>query len=257
MSSLPNGLPSWMYGIDNIQQRIGQAADEGGIDLGGNKIGQPLQALNNGTIVGAGYFCHGGPYFMTSPTGGGQCGAPGYGVVTIRMDTPYGMQDLYYQHINIDPSIQLCTGANCKGQQVMKGQVIGTGGVGNPPQNLLEMGVNVPWGGIWGQNHPGPWKDPEQIIRSLMNNYGGTQTTYGAGSSGTPGLPGNINTGNFGFDALYASVRPSLIQWGEIIGIFLIALAFIIVGIYLMGGDPGQVVQAPVNYVQTRREMLK
>ena len=236
---LPAGLPNWMYGINNIQLRKGQAADEGGIDLGGNKIGQQLQALNSGTVVGAGYFCHGGPYFMTSPTGNG-CSDPGYGVVTIRMDTPYGPQDVYYQHINIDPSIKLCTGSNCPGQRVIKGQVIGTGGVGNPPQNVLEMGVNVPWGGIWGSNHPGPWVDPETIIRSLMMNYGSNTTSFTATSTGTSTNTG-ASAGGCGIDPLCyltswwtATAAPTLKVWGEYIAIFLIAVTLIVVGFVLL-----------------------
>ena len=232
MAGLPSGLPPWMYGINDIQLRKGQAADEGGIDLGTNKIGQQLQALNDGTIVGAGYFCHGGPYFMTEPSGNG-CGAPGYGVVTIRMDTPYGPQDVYYQHINIDKSIQLCSG-NCPGQKVKKGQVIGTAGVGNPPQNLLEMGVNVPWGGIWGTNHPGPWVDPEAIIRSLMANYGSNTTTFtaagGSNSSSTGGSdPLSVLTGWF-----TGTLGPQLKVWGEYAAIFILALILIVVGFVLL-----------------------
>jgi hypothetical protein len=93
-------------------------------------------------------------------------GAPGYGVVTQRVNVPgYGPQDMYFQHIAIDPSIKLCPDGNCN-QMVYAGQQIGTihRGVG-----MLEIGFNANWGTVWGTNHPGAWvDDPRPLMKALL-----------------------------------------------------------------------------------------
>lgn len=199
---------------------------EGGVDLS-VPIGTPVYALATGPVTAMGYW-------EKFP------GDRQHGVITQRVDVPgAGPQDLYYQHIFPDMSLT-------PGTIVQRGQKIGVIG----PFNEIEMGFNSGWGGVWGNHHPGPWiKDPRPWLAALL--------TGNPSPISSSGLPGTIDTGNFGLNALYASIRPSLVQWGEIIGVFLIALAFIIIGIYLLGGDPGQVVQAPINYVQARRETLK
>jgi hypothetical protein len=136
---------------------------EGGMDLGAPD-GTPVYAVATGPIQAAGYFCHGGPFDNLTP----YCanGAPGYGVVTQRVDVPgYGPQDMYFQHIKIDPSIQLCPDGNCN-QEVQAGQQIGTiyPGVG-----MLEIGFNANWGTVWGKNHPGAWvDDPRPLMKNLL-----------------------------------------------------------------------------------------
>lgn len=141
----------WMYGR---WLPGGPGRAEGGVDMG-SPPGTPIYALATGPLQGAGNFWH-------------SAGNPGYGVVTERVNVPgYGLQDLYYQHINIDPAIKFCKGGNCGGQIIHKGQRIGNiiAGVG-----MLEMGFNAGWHGIWGENHPGPWvTDPRKMIVALMN----------------------------------------------------------------------------------------
>lgn len=169
-----------------------KAAYEGGMDLpspGGTKV----YALGDGIVIGAGYFWH--------PNGN-----PGHGVVTIRTHMPdSSLADIYYQHIQIAPSIILCgqTGGQLYNgvvgpapthQPITAGQLLGTvvDGV-----NEVEVGVNADqpysqggWGGIWGGTNPaGPWADdPEDIIRSLMQHGGGSSNN-------------TISTGNINFDA--------------------------------------------------------
>jgi len=146
----------------------GKAAFEGGMDLT-SPNGTKVYALSDGEVRGAGYFVH--------PNGN-----DGHGVVTVRTSFPDGsVGDVYYQHIQISPNIILCgqtggqlyagvVGPPPTGQRIQRGQFIGTVVVG-----LVEVGINAEWGGIWGTNHPGPWiDDPEDLIRSLMDQGGGT-----------------------------------------------------------------------------------
>lgn len=157
----------WMYGRWNNPP----SALEGGVDLGASK-GTPVYALGSGTIVGIGYFCHLGPFNNPTPS----CPAgktPGYGVVTIRGNVPgFGVNDLYYQHIDIASGLKL-------GQQVQRGTRLGSVGA----YNETEIGANAQWGQPWGVNHPGPWyTDPRPLILALMNE-------------GLPGTnPGSSNT---------------------------------------------------------------
>lgn len=145
----------------------GKAAFEGGMDLA-SPNGTKVYALSDGLVRGAGYFTH--------PNGN-----DGHGVVTVRTSFPDGsVGDLYYQHIQISPNIILCgqTGGHLyngiigpppTNQKVQRGQFLGTVVVGE-----VEVGINAEWGGVWGDNHPGPWiDDPEDAIRSLIDAGGG------------------------------------------------------------------------------------
>lgn len=164
--------------------------EEGGVDLS-SPGGTPVYALADGPIQGAGYFWHSGNVYAPNS------GPPGYGVVTQRVDVPgYGQQDLYYQHIDINPNIANCQG-NCT-QYLHKGDLIG---YIHPGVNMLEMGFNANWGGIWGTNHPGPWaNDPRPMLAALLStgvpaNLGGQPTTSLngiPGSGGGLGLPQQI-----------------------------------------------------------------
>lgn len=160
-----------------------KAANEGGMDLD-SPAGTKVYALGDGHVVGAGYFWH--------PNGN-----PGHGVVTIRTTLPDGsLADIYYQHITLSPAIVLCgqTGGQLYGgvvgpaptfQQIKAGTYLGSI---NADVGEVEVGINADWGGIWGTNHPGPWiDDPENIVRSLMQNGGGQN------AHGIPVTTGNIN----------------------------------------------------------------
>jgi len=173
---------------------------EGGVDLGA-PIGTPVYAIADGNIVGAGYW-----------------NDDAHGVVTTRVNVPgMGSQDLYYQHIILDPSITDCTGASCN-QSVKTGQQIGTVG----PYAETEMGFNAQWGGIWGESHPGPWvSDPRPWLTSLLSGvpsnfdpgtYTGTFTPGSGGAAGTNNLP----------------------SFGVKTGLFVFALTFLALGIWLL-----------------------
>jgi hypothetical protein len=197
---------------------------EGGVDLA-SAGGTPVYALATGPIVGAGYFCHpnsdfpNGDFTRSTP---GPCVQPGYGVVTQRVNIPgYGVNDLYYQHIDIDPSVPLCpTGAGCTGT-LIAGQRIGTI---HPGVNELEMGLNANWGTIWGPSpHPNAWSDdPRPAIASLMQNGGLTVAGLANPSSG----------GSSDISTFVASIGPK-------IGLFVIALVLVVSGFFLMSGKGG------------------
>ena len=156
------------------------SAMEGGVDLG-SAAGTPVYALADGVIIGAGNFWHNPPN-VTQSLGGN----PGYGVVTTRVNVPgYGLQDLYYQHIDIASSIKPCISGNCGQQVVHKGDIIG---YIHPGVNMLEMGFNADWGQPWGLNHPGAWAtDPRPMLKALMD----------AGPPATLGGQPTFNTGQF------------------------------------------------------------
>lgn len=191
---------------------------EGGVDLTSPE-GTPVYALADGPLLGAGNFGKGGPLYS------GPWSIPDYGVVTQRVNIPgYGVNDLYYQHIIIDPSIKFCNNptGSCNNQYVHKGQLIGTTG----PFGEVELGLNANWGGVWGTNHPGPWSlDPRGAIKSLMVNYG-TDTGGAAG-------PG---TGTAGFMVPSPPVAGTTFFTGILqkAGLLLVALVLTIIGFYLM-----------------------
>jgi peptidase M23-like protein len=199
---------------------------EGGVDIG-TPIGTPVYALATGPIIAAGYWKDNA-----------------HGVITQRVNVPgAGLQDLYYQHIQLDPSIQQCQGT-CT-QVVQQGQKIGTIG----PFNEIEMGFNSAWGGVWGTNHPGPWiRDPRQWIWALAT---GNPAPVGSTSNSSASGASSFNP----LDP--TSYLPTLKSWGEYVAIFILAVLFVGVGIYLLGGNPMAPIQAPLNYVQQRRNTLK
>ncbi len=191
-----------------------QQPGEGGVDLGVS-VGTPVYALATGPILTNGY---------ASP------GDTAHGVITQRVNVPgAGIQDLYYQHIQPDLSIK-------PGTVVQKGQRIGTIG----PFNEIEMGFNPAWGGVWGgqwgspgnanptANHPGPWvRDPRLWLAALMT--GNPSPVSASGTSSTSPLD---PIGSF-----WSLASPTLIQWGEYIAIFLIAIVLVLVGFFLLSGE--------------------
>lgn len=152
MGDYANNPNTSMYGMWNsptpgLHPNGSVTPGEGGVDLP-SPTGTPVFALGDGPIVGAGYWKD-----------------KEHGVVTTRVDVPgFGQQDIYYQHIYLDKSIQETTGGQWS-QNVKRGQLLGTtGGYGE-----VEVGFNAQWGGIWGSSHPGAWvKDPRPMILALM-----------------------------------------------------------------------------------------
>ncbi len=166
-----------MYG------RWNHAAEaEGGVDLTSPQ-GTPVYALADGPLIGAGTFGKVGGFSYNESSS--------FGVVTQRITVPgYGLNDIYYQHINIDKSIKFCQNpsGSCNGQMITRGQLIGTtGGFGE-----VEVGFNASWGGIWGTSHPAAWvTDPRPMIAALMN-LGTPSGMSSGGLSGVATALGNV-----------------------------------------------------------------
>lgn len=193
-----------MYGRWNHLPPAGcpNCPGEGGVDLT-SPTGTPIYALADGTITGAGYWPN-----AVDPSG------IGHGVVTTRIDVPgQGPEDLYYQHIVLDPSIAHCAGNACQGQRVTKGQLIGTTG----EYGEVELGFNANWGTIWGSNHPGPWpNDPRPWLVALV-----TGSSSGTWQSNTAQAGTGLQTSNAGFpidiggaiSAWFKSTYPAAYAW--------------------------------------------
>lgn len=175
----PRNWASWLTNnIGNAtwwrSKALGQGVtDEGGVDVPLTG-GTPIYALATGPLRGAGYFYHGGPFF-SSQEYGASSNAPGYGVVSQQVNVPgLGLEDLYYQHIDIAPGINFCQSGNCGNQIVQAGQLIGYSK--NPPGEAeVGLGANKSWGGIWGAvQDPGQWvNDPRQYLTNLAQQGGG------------------------------------------------------------------------------------
>ncbi len=199
--------------LDRITQRVGQAPDEGGIDIGLPNH-TAITSLCNGVIVGAGNFWHSN-------------GDPGFGVVTIQCDVPgLGKSDIYYQHIDIEKSIKFCQLNGCKGQTVSRGQLIGWS---KTPPGDLEIGINAPWTGVWGPTKkPGTWvHNPELYLKNLAN------ATNVFIKETLPGLSGQ----DTGSSSVPAPPVPGAQFFNDILNkilLFLVALTLIGAGFYLM-----------------------
>jgi Peptidase family M23 len=184
---------------------------EGGVDLGA-PVGTPVYALADGPIVGAGYWTG----FPLDPSGAS------HGVVTQRVNVPgSGQQDLYYQHITLNPAIHQCASVgSCPQQQVMRGQQIGTVG----PYGETEMGFNAQWGTFWGTSHPPgtSWPtDPRPMLAALLN---GTVPATGPVSPATPGTNTSSTTAQL----------SSISGYGEKIALVLIAFVALGFGMYVL-----------------------
>lgn len=198
-----------MYGRWNHPPPAGNpnAPGEGGVDLTAPQ-GTPVYALATGPIVGAGYW-----------------NDANHGVITQRVNVPgVGVNDLYYQHITLDPSIAHCASVGTCNQTITKGQQIGTVGAFGE----TEMGFNANWGTIWGDSHPSGtvWpSDPRPWIAALMTGNApavtstDTSTTGGGSSSGG----GTI-----------ADWQTQFHTEGTKIGLFLLAFILAGFGVYML-----------------------
>lgn len=185
-------------GLWNIAQAggPGNSSYEGGIDVP-SAAGTPVYALAAGQLRGSGYFDKSRGLFNLSSDAGNGCSYC-HGVVTIRCQVPgYGLQDMYYQHITIDPGIKLYPNGTTSGPSIAKGQLLGT--INSDPGEV-EIGFNATgWGTIWGPDpHPAPWNNaPWDLIRALINAdpsfAWGSQTQGSSGlTGGTSGAIGNV-----------------------------------------------------------------
>ncbi len=238
--------------FSRITWRKGQAPDEGGIDIS-EPTGQPITALSDGELVGAGTYW-------------------GHDVATVRTTVPgLGRADLYYQHIKLAPNIKPCQYGKCGGQKIHKGQVLGHANWG-----LVETGLNPPWYGIWGPSpHPSAWVDPEKYLRQLVGQSGQgskvapvvnpSDACLSCGKKGSPGYYNCTAQIAIGFvpdcamaayeqsqantpsnvakavtDPLVSWLSTNIVSYAEHIAIFLLAITMIILGFILVGFAPAQ-----------------
>jgi len=229
-----NALGAWftnpsvyMYGRwDNPPSKA-----EGGVDMG-SPGGTPVYALETGEIVGAGTFWHSANLYTPNS------GNPGYDVVTERVNVPgYGPEDLYYQHIAMNPNIQTDYTGTPDGQIVHKGDLIGTI---RPNVGMLEMGFNANWGGIWGASHPGPWAtDPRPMLKALLQE-GPPASLGGQPTVGTLAYTtGSTNAFDpTGIGAIWSSIQANLQR-----GMFgALGVGFVVLGAVVLTKSEGSIV---------------
>lgn len=166
MSNYLKGITGGMYGMwdsptPGLHLDGTVTPGEGGVDLDAPQ-GTPVYALATGPVVGAGYW-----------------NDANHGVVTQRVNVPgAGQQDIYYQHITLDPSIAHCNSVSTCNQTITAGQKIGTVGAFGE----TEVGFNAAWGTIWGSSHPAgsTWvRDPRPWIAALMSGNATPVTSTG------------------------------------------------------------------------------
>ncbi len=141
----------------------GNSSNEGGIDIP-NPNHTPVYSLGDGTLESCHLFWHNPPNVAVSSGG-----APGFGVVTVRTNVPgFGLNDVYYQHIDLNPSLPVCMGGS-NPVAIAKGQLLGWT---RADPGEVEVGVNpTGWGPVWGSEpHPGPQVNPESRIRAMVDS---------------------------------------------------------------------------------------
>lgn len=200
-------LTYWLANIGQYFKGGYSGSGENGVDV---TLPQdtPIYAITGGQVVGSGYYAGGGVESVQA--------APG--------------QVWYYQHLDqnfLTP-----------GQTVSPGQLIGLSGgqnVGGAHPSTptfsswphIEVGVNAPWGGIWGGGQA-PNVDPLPILKQLLAQQGGSNvTTLSSPTSGTttlgnpiPGadaITGLVGIVENGFKEFI--IRGSIIAVGVLLGL--------------------------------------
>ena len=175
MAVNPNPVPRWLNDMtawiqsggslqmwDKAAHNPGQNAGpgEGGVDLTA-PVGTPVYALGTGPLESAQTFASQG------------FAHPGAVLSQIINVPGYGQQEIYYQHIDLLPSIEKCLAGNCGGVSIQKGQQIGT--VGSAGETEVGFNAASAWGTLYGKPMPGhQWYDkPEPLIAALMGAGGG------------------------------------------------------------------------------------
>lgn len=209
-----NNPSTWLYGRWNQPA----SAAEGGVDLF-SPAGTPVFALGNGQVIAKGLN-----------------NKDGKGVVTVRTNVPgYGPEDLFYQHVDVSPSISV-------GQQVVYGQTLGY--VTDKGANShVELGFNAGWCCAWGNPnaHPDKWyTDPRPLLKALINQHpnptvlapNGTPVATNTGLNANAIASGSCNPWDLA--CLFGQVHDQLVSFAEHIAIFVLALVLIAIGFFLL-----------------------
>jgi hypothetical protein len=173
-------------------------------------------------------------------------------VVTIKMDTPLNpaATHIAYLHLtSIWPGLKV-------GSHVTSGQKVGIGGGGASKSGAMPGVALTPsdeygHGTGWADNVKGTWINPLlNPVPMLDAAYSGKlasfapQSTSNASSS-TSSTATVQSCAPWDIGCMMNNIGPMLINWGEHIAVFTIALLLIILGIYLLN----QQVLAPGNAV--------
>ena len=224
-SSIGAEISYWLSHIGKSFEGGYSGSGENGIDV---TLPQdtPVYAVQGGTVAGAGYYAGGGVESIAS----------GPGLVW------------YYQHLDQN----LLTA----GESVVPGQLIGYSGGQNvggahPASPTfsswphLEVGINAPWGGIWGGGSSvGPNVNPVPALQTLLGSTAGiaagSTLAGGSGSGGcsnTTPVIGWIGTAfcNLGSGAqnLFTAILAVVERGGVILGgavLIVLALIFLLKG---------------------------
>jgi murein DD-endopeptidase MepM/ murein hydrolase activator NlpD len=220
-SSVQQEITYWIAHTSSTFKGGFSGSGENGNDFA-MPMGTPVYAVQGGTVVGQGYY------------GGG-------GVVSIQSNPT---RIWYYQHLDQDEAVT--------GQQVQKGQLIGYSGGqnagGNHPSTTefsgyphIEVGINAPWGGIWGNNANLPNIDPRPTLLSLVGDVTSTNANgLGAATGTAPTGTGSFNpldpsTWLSGLESgVFSSLGVSSLQdffWRTgfiVLGLILIIVGFVV-----------------------------
>jgi len=162
-------------------------------------------------------------------------------VVTIKLDNainPAATHIAYLHMTSIWPSLKV-------GSKVTSGQKIGIGGGGAStsgamPGFALTSSDMYGHGTGWADNVKGSWinplLNPVPVLDAAKTGKLGsfpTQSTSNASTSGSA-TPAQQNCAPWDVACMMGNLQPMLINWGEHIAVFTIALLLIILGIYLL-----------------------
>jgi hypothetical protein len=175
-----------------------------------------VYALGTGPLLSASYF---------SDVGLNHPGA----VLSQQVNVPgVGLENIYYQHIDLLPGFQKCLGGNCDNRIIQAGQQIGT--VGSVGETEVGFNAGAAWGPLYGpSNIPGPWIDkPENWIAALMNQ---SSTSTGLDSTSTTGSGAPI-IGPL-IDWLNTTLGPTLDWFSNPTRILKLVVGVLLVGVAL------------------------
>ena len=161
-------------------------------------------------------------------------------VVTIKLDKPLNpvANHIAYLHLT-SPYPGLKVGAH-----VTSGQKIGIGGggvsrSGAAPGFALTASDMYGNGSGWADNVKGSWINPllnpvPVLDAAKSGKLGSFPTQSTATASSSPAAPTLQNCAPWDVACMMGNIQPYLINWGEHIAVFSVALLLIILGIYML-----------------------
>lgn len=159
-------------------------------------------------------------------------------VITIKLDKPLNTAATHIAYLHLNS-----VSSNLKvGSHVNAGTIVGNGGAGQsmsgaPPGFALTQSDMYGHGSGWADNVKGTWINP------LLNPVPVLEAAK-AGKLGSLGATDPANTSGSNTDnnicapwdiaCMITNLQPTLVNWGEHIAVFSIALLLVILGVYLL-----------------------